>query len=165
MEQHDWPYYAFVGACFALALAIRIRRFGRPQRLRLGTLWIIPAIFLLIAAAIFIAFPPSGHGWLWIGLGLLAGSAVGWQRGRLIEISVDPETGRLNQRSSPAALFFIGALVAIRWMLHYIVELSDARWHLGAMLVSSIFIAFATGLLAAYRIEIFLRGRRLLRQD
>ena len=165
MQQHDWPYYAFVGGCFALAIAIRIRQFGRTQRLRLGTLWIVPAIFLLLTATIFITFPPSGFGWLWIVLGLIAGSVLGWQRGRLVEISVDPETRRLNQRSSPAALLFIGALVAIRWVLHYIVELSDARWHLGAMLVSSIFIAFAAGVLTAYRVELFLRGRRLLRPD
>ncbi|KRB82776.1 hypothetical protein ASE00_12180 [Sphingomonas sp. Root710] len=164
MQQHDWPYYAFAGACFALAIAIRIRQFGRTQRLRLGTLWIVPAIFLMLAATIFTAFPPSGLGWLWIGLGLIAGSAVGWQRGRLVEISVDSETGRLNQRSSPAALLFIGVLIAIRWVLLYLVELSDARWHLGAMLVSGIFIAFAAGVLSAYRAEIFLRGRRLSRR-
>lgn len=164
MEQHDWPYYVFVGACFALAIFIRVRRFGRTQRLRLGTLWVVPALFLTLAATIFIAFPPAGLGWLWIGLGLAAGSAVGWQRGRFIEISVDPETGLLNQRSSPAALVFIGALIAIRWALHYLVELSDARWHLGATLVSSIFVAFAAGVLTAYRAKIFLRGRHLLRR-
>lgn len=163
MEQHDWPYYAFVGACFALAIVIRVRQFGKPQRLRLGTLWIIPAIFILLAALIFTAFPPSGLGWLWIALGLVLGGAIGWQRGRLVEIGVDPETGRLNQRSSPAALLFIGVLVAVRWALHGIVALSDARWHLGAMLVSGIFIAFAIGVLTGYRIEIFLRARRVLR--
>ena len=163
MEQHDWPYYVFVGACFALAIVIRVRQFGKPQRLRLGTLWIIPAIFILLAALIFTAFPPSGLGWLWIGLGLMLGSAIGWQRGRLVEIGIDRGTGRLNQRSSPAALLFIGVLIAVRWALHFIVALSDARWHLGAMLVSGIFIAFAIGVLTAFRIEIFMRARRLLR--
>lgn len=165
MEQDSWPWYLFVGACFALAIAIRIRQFGRTQRLRLGTLWIAPAILLLLAAIIFAAFPPSGLGWLWIGLGLVAGGAIGWQRGRLIEIGVDAETGRLNQRSSPAALLFIGVLIAIRWALHYLVELSDAHWHLGATLVSGIFVAFTTGVLTACRVEIFLRGRRLLRRS
>ena len=107
MEQHDWTYYAFVGACFALALFIRWRRrLGKTQRLRLGTLWIVPTIFLALAIFIFSQFPrrvarSAGCGW---GLGLIAGSArsagsaAGWSRSASI-----PKRGLLNQRSSPAA--------------------------------------------------------------
>lgn len=163
MPQHDLIRYVLIGAALALALFLRLRRIGRTQRLRLGTLWVIPAVFGLLAAAILWQFPPSGLGWLWVCLGLLAGAAVGWQRGRLVEVGIDPVTGQLNQRSSPAALIFLLLLVGLRWLLHWLVELSDARWHLGAMLVSDIFIAFALGVLSAYRLELWLRARALLR--
>lgn len=162
MTHDDLIRYALIGGAVALALFLRIRRIGKTQRLRLGTLWIIPAIFAVLAAAILWQFPPHGWGWLWVGLCFLAGSAVGWQRGRLVEISVDPATGTLNQRSSPAALLFLVVLLLVRWILRYLVMMGDARWHLGAMLVSDIFIAFAVGVLTFYRVELWLRARALL---
>lgn len=165
MTGQDMLYYAVVGGLVALALFIRIRRFGKHQRLRIRTLWIIPTIFTLIAAAIFWQVPPQGFGWLWVGLGFVAGGAIGWQRGRLVEVSVDPATGALRQRSSPAALVFLGLLILLRWGLRSLVMIGDARWHLGAMLVSDIFIAFAVGVLGFYRAEIYLRARRLLAGD
>ncbi|ATE66917.1 CcdC protein domain-containing protein [Rhizorhabdus dicambivorans] len=161
MTQDDLLHYGLIGAAFALALFIRIRRIGRTQRLRIGTLWIIPALFLVLGAAILWQFPPEGWGWLWIALGFLAGGAVGWQRGRLVEIAIDPASGRLTQRSSPGALIFLLLLFGLRWLLHWLVELSDARWHLGAMLVGNIFIAFAVGVLSFYRIELWLRARAI----
>ena len=162
MEQHDWTYYAFVGGCIALALFIRLKRVGKPRRLRLGTLWIIPAIFILLLGAILWQYPPSGLDWLWIASGLAAGGGIGWWRASHIEISVDPETGRLNQRSSMGALIVLAAIMVVRWLMRMAVVWGDARWHLGAMLISDIFIAMAVGALSAYRVAIYLRARRLL---
>lgn len=162
MEQHDWPYYAWVGGCVALAFFIRYRRLGKARPLRLGTLWIVPTIFLAFAATLFVQYPPSGLGWLWVALGFAAGGAIGWYRARWIEIGADPATGQLNQRSSPGALIFLAGLVAVRWLLRSMVMLGDARWHFGAMLIGDIFIAMAAGVLVLYRIEIFLRARRIL---
>lgn len=163
MTSSELAAYAIAAPIVAVALLIRFRRIGRAQRLRLSTLWIIPTIFILFAAAVIVQFPPAGWGWLWIAIALILGSAIGWQRGRLVEIAVDPETGLLNQRSSRGALLFLGLLVLLRWGLRSVVEASDAHWHLGAMLVSSITIAFAAGVLSAYRVEIYLRARGLLR--
>lgn len=162
MEQHDWTYYAWVGGCIALAFFIRYRRIGKQRRLRLGTLWIIPAIFTLLAAVILWEYPPSGLDWLWIAIGFAAGGGVGWWRASHIEISVDPATGQLNQRSSMAALIVIGAIMAVRWLMRMAVVWGDAQWHFGAMLISDIFIAMAVGALSAYRIELFVRAQRLL---
>lgn len=163
MTSPDVIRYALVGALVALALFIRWRRMGKTQRLRPGTLWIVPTVLILLAAAIFRQFPPSAGGWLWVILGLAAGGVLGWLRARFIEVSFDSQTRRLYQRSSPAALIFIAVLVLVRWAMRSAVMLGDARWHFGAMLVSDIFIAFAIGVLSCYRIELYLRARRLLR--
>ena len=163
MSHDDLLRYALMGAAIAVALFIRIRRIGRTQRLRIGTLWIIPTIFAALGAAILWQFPPSAWGWLWIALGFAAGAGVGWQRGRLVEVGIDSE-GRLTQRSSPGALVFLGLLFALRWILHRLVELGDTRWHLGAMLITNIFLAFAVGVLSLYRVELWARARRLQRE-
>jgi hypothetical protein len=161
MTNEDLLRCVLIGAAIVVALLIRLRRIGRWQRLRAGALWIVPAIFTALAAMILWQFPPHGLEWLWVAFGLAAGGFFGWQRGRLVEIRIDPDSGFLLQRSSPTAFLFLGLLIVVRWVLHGAVGLADARWHLGAMLVSDIFIAFATGVLGAYRLELYLRARRL----
>jgi len=161
MNQPDWPQTLLVGALIGLALLIRLRRMTRPQRLRPATLWIVPAIFLLFAGFVFAAFPPIGRDWLWIAGGFLLGAGIGWQRARLVAITRDAGTGRLYQRSASGAFVVLAMLVAARWALHYLLEASDARWHLGAALITNIVVAFAAGALLLFRIEIFLRVRRL----
>ena len=164
MAQHDWTYYAFVGGCIALAFFLRYKRLGKMQRLRLGTLWIIPAVVILLFGLILWEYPPSGLDWLWIAIGLGAGGGIGWWRASHIEISIDPETGQLNQSSSMGALIVLGMILAVRWLLRWAVMLGDARWHFGAMLISDIFIAMAVGALSAFRIALWLRACRLLRR-
>lgn len=165
MTDDDLLRYVLIGGALVLAIVIRIRRIGKWQPLRPGLLWIVPTVFALLAAAILLQFPPEGvRGWIAVALGFATGGFFGWQRGRLVEIRIDPDSGRLSQRSSPTAFLFLGLLVIVRWALHGAVGLIDARWHLGAMLISDIFIAFAVGVLAFYRIELHLRARSLLKQ-
>ena len=91
--------------------------------------------------------------------GLAVGAAVGWQRGKMMHIHVDPETHALNQKASPAAMFFLIGLIVVR---------SGARAVLGetggvspAMLTDPL-IAFALGMFTLTRIEMYLRAKRLL---
>ncbi len=158
MEQRDWAYWAFVGGCVALALFFRLRRFGKPHRLRLETLWIVPTVFILLAGMILWQYPP---GWMWIAIGCGAGAGIGWWRASNIEISIDPETGHLNQRSSWGGLIVIGVFMLVRWLLRWAVMLGDAQWRFGVVLISDIFIAMAVGALSAYRLGIGLRARHL----
>jgi hypothetical protein len=92
--------------------------------------------------------------------GLVIGAAVGWQRGKMMHIHVDPETHALNQKASPAAILFLVALIAVR---------SFGRGLLGseglspAMLTDPL-IAFALGMFTLTRVEMYLRAKRLLEQ-
>lgn len=156
-----WTDTLLIGALVALALVIRLRRMTRAQRLRPASLWIVPAIFLAFAGLVYVEAPPNGWGWLWVAIGFALGSATGWQRARFVDIHRDPDSGHLYQRSSPNAFLFLGALIVFRWLFHVALDAGDARWHLGAMLVADIVIAFAAGVLIFFRIEIFLRARKL----
>jgi len=153
--------YAIPAVIFVGALALRMRRMGQMRPLKLETLWVVPALYLAIAATMFWTLPPKG--WVVIATvaGLAIGAAVGWQRGKMMEIHVDPQTHALNQKASPAAMLFLIALIVVR---------AGARTFFGqtggvspAMLTDPL-IAFALGMFSLTRLEMYLRAKRMLEE-
>ena len=159
--QQSWVGVAITVAIVVVVLALRMRRMGQMRPLKLETLWVVPARDLVVAALMSWHRPPRG----WVAIAsiaaLLIGAAVGWQRGKMMHIHVDPETHALNQKASPAAMFFLIALVVVR---------SGARAVLGqgggvspAMLTDPL-IAFALGMFTLTRVEMYLRAKQLLEE-
>ena len=155
-----WISYAITGAIVAVVLALRLRRMGTMRPLKLETLWVVPVLYLGVAALMFWQLPPKG----WVGVasaaGLAIGAAVGWQRGKMMHIHVDPETHALNQKASPAAILFLVALILVRSFSR---GLLDSEGVSPAMLTDPL-IAFALGMFSLTRLEMYLRGKRLLEQ-
>jgi hypothetical protein len=145
-------------AVLAVILTFRLRNMNRERPLRIEQLWIVPGIYALIAAFLYWRFPPSGMNIVYCLAGLLAGAALGWQRGRMMHIVVDPETHAIRQKASPAAMLFLLGLIAAR----YIARIEGAAWQVEVMAVTDVLIAVALGLLSAQRIEMYLRAKRLL---
>jgi Protein of unknown function (DUF1453) len=141
-----------------LVMVFRFRSMGKARPLRLERLWIVPAIYLALAIVLFWEMTPHGLGWLWAALAFAAGGAIGWYRGAAMKISVDPETHALNQTSSPLALLLILVLVGVRFAIRAGAGNQDIA------LVTDCLVAFALGLLAMQRLEMFLRGSRLLNE-
>lgn len=157
----SWISYAITIAIIVVVLALRMRRMGQMRPLKLGNLWIVPAIYLVVAALMFVQLPPTGVVAIASVAGLAIGAAVGWQRGKMMHIHVDPETHALNQRASPAAMVFLIALIVVR---------AGARSVIGetggvspAMLTDPL-IAFALGMFTLQRVEMYLRAKRLLEE-
>jgi len=157
----SWITYAITIGIVVVVMALRMRGMSKLRPLKLGNLWIVPALYLVVAALMFVQLPPTG--WVAIAsvVGLAVGAAVGWQRGKMMQIHVDPKTHALNQKASPAAMFFLIALIVIR---------SGARSVLGqtggvspAMLTDPL-IAFALGMFTLTRLEMYLRAKRLLEE-
>ena len=157
----SWVSYAVTIAIVVVVFALRMRRMGQMRPLKLETLWVVPVLYLLVAALMFWSLPPTR----WVGIAslvaLLLGAGVGWQRGAMMHIHVDPETHALNQKASPAAMIFLIALIVLR---------SGARAVLGeaggvspAMLTDPL-IAFALGMFTLTRVEMYLRAKRLLEE-
>ena len=152
--------YLLPVAIFAVIFAFRVRRMSRERPLKLEQLWIVPTLYLVLVAAAFAATPPRPLGWAISVVGLLVGAALGWQRGKAMRITVDPATHRLNHRASPLAMFMLVLLVGVRAVL----RAEGSRLHLDAFLVTDVLLAFALGLFAGTRVEMYLRGKRLLLQ-
>jgi len=165
VQPDQWLRYAITGAIVLVVLAIRLRRMSRSRKLRLESLWIVPALYLAIVSVMFFEFPPQGMTWLFCALALAVGGAIGWQRGKLMHIEIDPETHSLNQKASPAAFAFIIVLILVRFGARAAMEQGGSYgFHINAMVVTDILFAFALGLFSATRAEMYLRGKRMIEQ-
>jgi len=146
-----------------LVVGLRLRSMNRERPLKLGTLWIVPVVYLALVAWMLFALPPSPGGWALVAMGIAIGAVIGWHRGKLIRIERDSETGDLRQRASPLAMLLLVALIALKLGARAIFgETAAGHPGSGAMLLTDAFIGFALGLLTATRIELYIRARRLL---
>lgn len=151
--------YAISSIVILLVLVFRFRSMNRVRPLRLERLWIVPAVYGVFAATAFAQFPPPPLGWAISIAALLIGAVLGWQRGKMMRIGIDPETHALNQTQSPAAMIFIVVLIVARMGAR---SLLTTEAHVGAMMATGAVIALALGVIAATRAEMYLRARRLL---
>lgn len=151
--------YAIAAVAVVIVVFFRLRGLKRSRRLRLERLWIVPTLYGVFAAGLFWWRPPHGVQWLWAAGALLLGGTVGWWRGKLMRIEIDPVSHALNQRQSPAALLLIVALIGLRFAVR---EELGATGTIPAAGVVDAFVAFAVGLLTLQRVEMFVRARRLL---
>lgn len=143
-----------------VVMALRLRNVGKLRRMRLETLWIIPAIYLAMTVAIFATRPPVGITWAFIAAAAVAGAAIGWQRGKLMHIEVDPDTHTLNQRTSIAAIGFIVAVILLRNVASALA--GRGGLHVDVLTVTDVAMGFALGMFGMQRVEMFLRAKRLL---
>ncbi|WP_095013019.1 CcdC protein domain-containing protein [Tsuneonella mangrovi] len=145
----------------AIALAFRARRMARPMPLSTRSLVIVPLLFAAITAATLAQFPPQGMGWLWVGLSFAAGAALGWQRGKLMKIWIEKDTGKAMAQGSMWALIFLGVLIVGRGALRMGLDYEAQSGAVDAGLVSDAFVVFALGLFGVQRIEMAIRAKRL----
>lgn len=158
-----WLSYAIPAVIIAVVLAFRLRSMNRERPLKIERLWIVPTLYCVIAGITFWYMPPSTIAiWLWCAVALVAGAAIGWWRGKMMRISLDPETKEVRQKSSPAAMLLILGLIVIRSGARNADALGIPGVHVDVMAMSDVLIALALGLLTAQRLEMFLRARRLL---
>lgn len=156
-----WVSYAITIGIIIVVMALRLRRAGQMRPLKLGSLWVVPVLYLAVAAIMFAQLPPTGWVAIGSGVGLLIGAAVGWQRGKMMHIHVDPETHALNQKASPAAMLFLVALIVVRMLARGIIGAEGA---VSPAMLTDPLIAFALGMFTVQRVEMYLRARRLLEE-
>ncbi len=155
--------YGIILVVVVAMLALRARRMARRRPLTLEKLWIIPALFIAIAGLTIAQFPPRPVDLVWLALALAIGVGLGWQRGRLMDISVDNETGRLMVQASPWAIFFLVILVVVRTVVKSGLGYEAQSGGLSPALINDVFVVFAVGLFATQRVEMYIRGSRIVR--
>jgi hypothetical protein len=157
--------YVLMAVLLVVVLGLRMRSVGRERPLKVGLLWIVPAIYLVVAAGFFVMTPPAQP--LEWGLSLVAlvvGAALGWQRGRLTHIAVDPATEEVKMKQSMMGFLFIVVLVALKVGMRSMPGFfgNNGLFHMSPQGLTDILVALMLGLLGMQRVEMFLRARRLL---
>ncbi|WP_269716961.1 CcdC protein domain-containing protein [Caulobacter sp. NIBR2454] len=159
---HYWPYVAVPIAAVVVMIRLHRMKTHRPMRLRM--IWVLPLAMSVLAGLLLWRFPPQGLEWIWLGAIFALGGAVGWRRGRMVDIILCDQTYSLKMRATPAAIFLFVGLVLFRAALRPILEAESAVWHVRAALITDGFIVFAVGLVVMARIEMATRALRLLTQ-
>ena len=156
--------YVIMAVVLVVVLGLRMRSVGRERPLKVGRLWIVPAVYLAVAATFFVLTPPAQP--LEWGLSLVAlmiGAALGWQRGRLVHIAVDPATEEVRMKQSMLGFLFIVILVALKVGMRSMPGFgNNGLFHMSPQGLTDILVALMLGLLGMQRVEMFLRARRLL---
>jgi hypothetical protein len=153
-------YIPYLIAVFVLALVVR--RSLRGRRIKVDQLWVIPALLTAAAVAAIAQAPPTGSAMIAVlVLATLMGAGVGWQRGRLTRINLDPETSVLNSQASPAAVILIVAVFALRYGLRFWLLRHPGK---GAqtLVATDALLLFSVGMISVSRIEMWIRCRRLM---
>jgi len=156
-----WISYAIPFVVIAIVIAIRWRRMSRVTPLKLERLWVLPTVYAVVIGFTFANYPPRGLGWVFCLLALALGGALGWQRGKMMRITLDPATHTLNQAASPAAFLFIVLLLAVRTGAREAVAYGGPAG-LDPMAITDVLMALALGLFSLQRLEMYLRGKRML---
>ncbi len=90
------------------------------------------------------------------------GAVLGWLRGRMMRLSVDPDTHLVTAQASPLAIVFILALVAFRFGGRMLLDESAPSLHLSVLQISDLFLIFAVGIVVSQRVEMGIRCWRMI---
>jgi Protein of unknown function (DUF1453) len=150
-------------AIIFVVVVLRMRRMSGVRPMKLQMLWVRPALFSLVAATIVYSMPPQSA---LQGLVLLAavavGAVLGWHQAKLMELSVNSETGTLQVKSSLIATASFVGLILLRMALRPWLTGASSPVHAYVGVVTDSFMLFIVGFYGARAIEMFIRGRALL---
>ena len=150
-----------------LLLAYRVwKRGGRERIVRVERMWILPLVFGSIIGLSIYSQPAALSLTFWVVnvlmLAFALGLVVGWLRGQTTQIAMDGESGQLKARMTPVGLVLIAALLLVRMSIFDWLSAHAAEWEIAPTDIVDAFLVFALGLVLGWRIEMFLRCRRLL---
>jgi len=154
-----WP--SLVGL---LLIALVVRRSLRVRKLRPDRMLMLPGIVVLVALVLLVQDPPREPLTIAVLAGaVLLGAAIGWHRGKLTRISHDPADGSFTAEPSKAAVVLILAVFALRYGVKlWLAAAPGGRHSHEAELAANALLISSVGLIAAQRVEMVIRCRKLM---
>jgi hypothetical protein len=156
--------YLVAFTVIALFMGLRIWRGSRARRLRVERMWIRPVIICTILGLSIVGQPPPITAPILASLAVVTalGGLMGWYRGRMVRVSIDPATHALTSKASPwGMLIFLGLMVA---RIGARVVLGHEHDVLGVPVNAIIdgLTLFYAGNVVGAQVEVWLRAKKLL---
>jgi membrane protein CcdC involved in cytochrome C biogenesis len=146
-----------------LIIGLVVLRNARARTVRMERLWIGPAMIAVMAGLSLAAQRPQTSAAIAIDIAaLLVGCALGWWRGRASRFTVDPATHVVTSRMSPAGMLLILGIFALRYVVRMFASDEASVLHVNAGDLLGALLVLAVGMVAAQRIEWFIRARRMI---
>jgi hypothetical protein len=149
-----------------LVLILIVRRGLTARQIKIERMWVMPALLVFAGASMFAqAQVPSLMIIAELAAALAGGAVVGWYRGRLTHISIDPATHDLTSKTSPVGVVLIAVLFAARYGIRLAFPaVGSGQASLGSQAgaIADALALFGIGALVVQRLEMWLRCRRLL---
>jgi hypothetical protein len=150
---------------FVVVLALILRN-RRPRTLRIELLWVRPVILLGLVGLGAIGQPtlltPLDLVVICVAVGV--GAALGWQRGRLTRIEVDPETHAVRSHVSVLGIVFIVGVLLLRMIAVGAMHGDRSQLPFSPILAADALVVLVVAMFAAQGLEMWIRARRLLAQ-
>jgi hypothetical protein len=149
-----------------LVLALILRRNLRARTLKMERLWVYPAILILLTGtAMSSERLPGLVALTGFAVALAVGGLIGWYRGRLTHITIDPTTHEFTSRASIAGTILIGVVFALRYGVRMAMASGQPLpWgmHLDVAGITDGLMLFLVAMMSVQRIEMFLRCQKML---
>jgi len=149
-----------------LILLLIVRRGLTARKIKIERMWVLPALLIFAGGSMFAqAHIPTP---LILGeliAAAVAGAVVGWYRGRLTHITIDPATHDLTSKTSPVGVVLIAVLFAARYGIRLAFpDLSASHGSLESQAgaIADALTLFGIGAIVVQRLEMWLRCQRLL---
>jgi hypothetical protein len=148
-----------------LIAALIIRRSSRTQKLRLGRMWIRPAILVLMAGGALAVGPLPGP---FVLAAFVAAAGIGGGLGYLLahhqHLSIDDDTGHISSRASTIGVALILALFAIRFGAKLVFPELAHPGHAGqqVVLITDGLLIFTVAVFVTQAVALWQRTRPLL---
>jgi hypothetical protein len=148
-----------------LIAGLVILRNSRERNLKVERLWIMPVVLIALTVLTFVAQPPPRLGALGLEVAaLVIGVALGWWRGRLTHITVNPDTHDLTSKASPIGMLLILGIFALRYALRSFGGEAAGMLHVSVFEITDALMLLAVGIVCTQRLEMALRATRLVAQ-
>jgi hypothetical protein len=144
-------------------LYFRLNKMLRPQRLKLRSLLIRPALMIFAAGALLTASPPQLGDAPWFAAAVLLAIGGGWYWGKLTQLHVHPEDGTLMSSGSMAGMIVLALLVVLRLGMRAGAGMEAAALHVDVTLLADVSIVFSALLFSVRGLEIYLRAQRMMK--